>query len=86
MSDGQFAREFDANLPRLSKPVRISSFHDAQVFVRRWAIRDKDLAIRALRRRLDRAHSAESADSALQDLKRELAARGLLPRAEPSPR
>jgi hypothetical protein len=86
MSDPRTAREFDANLPRLSKPVRISTFHDAQVFVRRWAIRDKDLAIRALRRRLDRAHSAETADSALVDLKRELAARGLLPRAEPAPR
>jgi hypothetical protein len=86
MSDPRTARDFDAILPRLSKPVRISSFHDAQVFVRRWAIRDKDLAVRALRRRLDRAHSAETADSALQDLKRELAARGLLPRTEPAPR
>jgi len=86
MSDPRTAREFDANLPRLSKPVRISTFHDAQVFVRRWAIRDKDLAIRALRRRLDRVNSAETADSALVDLKRELAARGLLPRAEPAPR
>lgn len=79
MFDMRAAREFDANLPRLSKPVRISTFNDAQVFVRRWAIRDKDLAIRALRRRLDRAHSAESADSALLELKRLLAARGLLP-------
>ena len=86
MSDPRTAREFDANLPRLSKPVRISTFHDAQVFVRRWAIRDKDLAIRALRRRLDRVNSAETADSALVDLKRELAARGLLPRAEPAAR
>jgi len=86
MSDPRAAREFDANLPRLSKPVRISTFHDAQVFVGRWAIRDKDLAIRALRRRLDRANSAETADNALMDLKRELAARGLLPRAEPAPR
>jgi hypothetical protein len=85
MDAAHIAREFDANLPRLSKPVRISCFHDAQVFVRRWAIRDKDLAIRALRRRLDRAQGAESADTALAELKRELAARGLLPGAEPAP-
>ena len=84
MSDARMAREFDARLPRLSKPVRISSFHDAQVFVRRWAIRDKDLAIRALRRRMDRAHSAETADSALLELRRELAVRGLLPPTEPA--
>jgi hypothetical protein len=85
MDAARIARVFDANLPRLSKPVRINSFHDAQVFVRRWAIRDKDLAIRALRRRLDRAHSAESADNALLELQRALASRGLLPPAEPPP-
>jgi len=82
MNDVRIARKFDACLPRLSKPVRISSFHDAQVFVRRWAIRDKDRAIRALRRRMDRANSSESADSAIRDMKRELADRGLLPHAE----
>jgi hypothetical protein len=82
MNDVRIAREFDACLPRLGKPVRISSFHDAQVFVRRWAIRDKDRAIRALRRRMDRANSSESADTAIQDMKQELAARGLLPHAE----
>src|SRR6266852_1830444 len=82
MNDVRIAREFDACLPRLGKPVRISSFHDAQVFVRRWAIRDKDRAIRALRRRMDRANSSESADTAIQDMKHELAARGLLPHAE----
>ena len=79
MSDIRIAQEFDANLPHLSKPVRISSFHDAQVFVRRWAIRDKDLAIRKLRGRMDRANSTESSDSAMQALKHELAARDLLP-------
>src|SRR5215208_1957331 len=83
MNDVRIARKFDACLPRLSKPVRISSFHDAQVFVRRWAIRDKDRAIRALRRRMDRSNSSESADSAIRDMKRELADRGLLPHAEP---
>jgi hypothetical protein len=78
MSDVRIAREFDARLPRLSKPVRISSFHDAQVFVRRWAIRDKDRAIRALRHRMDRANSWDSADTAIRDMKQELDARGLL--------
>jgi hypothetical protein len=69
---------FDANLPNFSRSVRISSFYDAQVFVRRWAIRDKDHAIRVLLRRMERANSSEAANSAMQELKRELAARGLL--------
>jgi hypothetical protein len=37
-----------------------------------------------LRRRMDRAHSAETADSALLELRRELAVRGLLPPTEPA--
>src|SRR6266852_4283078 len=82
MNDVRIAREFDACLPRLGKPVRISSFHDAQVFVRRWAIRDKDRAIRALLRKMERANSAMAANGAIGELKRELAARGLLPTAE----
>jgi len=75
------AREavFDANLPNLSQPVRIKSFYEAQVFVRRWAIRDKDPSIRVLLRKLERANSATTANRAILDLKRELAARGLLP-------
>jgi hypothetical protein len=52
------------------------------VFVRRWAIRDKDRVIRALLRRMERANSSEAANSAIEELKRELAARGLLPEAE----
>ncbi len=68
-------------LPNLSRSVRISSFYDAQVFVRRWAIRDKDRVIRVLLRRMERANSSEAANSAMQELKRELAARGLLPAA-----
>jgi hypothetical protein len=79
MSDVRIAAAFDANLPNLDRTVRISSFYDAQVFVRRWAIRDKDRVIRALLRRMERANSSESANSAIEDLKRELAARGLLP-------
>jgi hypothetical protein len=79
MSDVRIAAAFDANLPNLDRTVRISSFYDAQVFVRRWAIRDKDRVIRALLRRMERANSSEAANSAIEDLKRELAARGLLP-------
>jgi hypothetical protein len=81
MSDVRIAAVFDANLPNLSRPVRINSFYDAQVFVRRWAIRDKDRVIRVLLRRMERANSSEAANSAIQELKRELAARGLLPDA-----
>jgi hypothetical protein len=73
---------FDANLPNLGRSVRINSFYDAQVFVRRWAIRDKDRAIRVLLRRMERANSSEAANSAIHELKRELAARGLLPAAQ----
>ena len=79
MSDARFARVFDANLPNVTSPVRISSFFDAQVFVRRWAIRDKDPAVRALLRRMEKANSSEAAISAIDELKRELARRGLLP-------
>jgi hypothetical protein len=82
MSDVRIAAAFDANLPNLDRTVRISSFYDAQVFVRRWAIRDKDRVIRALLRRMERANSSEAANSAIEELKRELAARGLLPAAE----
>src|SRR5262245_46099887 len=82
MSDVRIAAVFDANLPNLSRSVRINSFSDAQVFVRRWAIRDKDRVIRVLLRRMERANSSEAANSAIQELKRELAARGLLPDAQ----
>ena len=82
MSDVRIAAAFDANLPNLDRTVRINSFYDAQVFVRRWAIRDKDRVIRALLRRMERANSSEAANSAIEELKRELAARGLLPTAE----
>jgi hypothetical protein len=79
MSDIALEAVFDANLPNLSRPVRINSFYEAQVFVRRWAIRDKDPSIRVLLRKLERANSATTANSAIVDLKYELAARGLLP-------
>jgi hypothetical protein len=82
MADVRIAAEFDANLPNIGKPVRIGSFSDAQVFVRRWAIRDKDRAIRALLRKMEKANSATAANGAIGELKRELAARGLLPKSE----
>jgi hypothetical protein len=79
MGDVRIAAMFNANLPDLALPVRISSFFEAQVFVRRWAIRDKDPAVRVLLRRMEKANSSEAVTSAIEELKRELAARGLLP-------
>jgi hypothetical protein len=78
IGDASYAHEFAAYLPRLAVPVRIVTFADAQVFVRRWAIRDKDRAVRDLVRRMERANSAEKIDGAVKELRRELAARGLL--------
>jgi hypothetical protein len=73
-------QQFDACLPQVVKSVRITCLHDAQVFARRWAIRDKDPALKALVRSLEKARSAETSARALQELKSALAARGLLPR------
>lgn len=69
---------FAAYLPRLAAPVRIANYADAQVFVRRWAIRESDPAVRELVRRMARASSAEHTGSAMRDFRRELAARGML--------
>jgi hypothetical protein len=82
MSDAPSEMVFDANLPNLSRPVRINSFYEAQVFVRRWTIRDKDPLIRALLRKLEKADSTVSVNEAIRELKRELASRGLLPTPE----
>jgi hypothetical protein len=71
-------QHFDACLPRAAIAIRIAGLHDAQVFVRRWVIRDKDPALKALVRRLDRVHSAESAARGIDDLRSALASRGLL--------
>ena len=79
MADIGIAGTFDANLPNLSSVVRINSYFEAVVFVRRWAIRDKDPAIKALLRRMEKANSSESANTAIREMKQELAARGLLP-------
>jgi hypothetical protein len=83
MSDFSTVAMFDANLPGLAGPVRIKSFYEAQVFVRRWMIRDKDRSIRLLCRKLERASSAITVNNAIRELKQELAARGLLPAGEP---
>jgi hypothetical protein len=79
VSDIRIPREFEAMLPRLSTPVRISSFHDAMVFVRRWTIREKDLEVRGLLRRMQRANNSKEADILVGELKQKLATRGLLP-------
>ena len=69
---------FDANLPGAGETVRIASFYDAKVFVRRWVIRDKDPALKALLRVMERANSLATADSAIGELQQALSARGLL--------
>ena len=74
-------QQFDACLPQVAKSVRITCLHDAQVFARRWVIRDKDPALKALVRCLEKARSAESSARALQELRSALDSRGLLPRA-----
>jgi hypothetical protein len=79
MSDVSIAKAFVANLPHLDGPVRIVSFADAQAFVCRWSIRDKDRAIKLLLRQMAKARSSTAADAAITDMKRALAARGLLP-------
>ena len=69
--------QFDACLPGSKKTVRIRGLHDAQVFTRRWTIRDKDPRLKALMRRLDRAHGAEMSTQAMLNFKSALASRGL---------
>ena len=71
-------QHFEAFLPGVAAPVRIASLYDAQVFTRRWVIRDKDLALKALLRRMDAVNSSESGYAALRDFKAALVARGLL--------
>jgi hypothetical protein len=45
-----FDRHFEAHLPLVATAVRITSLYDAQVFMRRWVIRDKDRNLKALLR------------------------------------
>jgi hypothetical protein len=69
---------FDASFPGATQVVRIASFHEAKVFARRWVIRDKEPALKALLRRMEKANSSETADSAILQLKQALACRGML--------
>lgn len=67
-----------AKQARGTAPVRIESLHDAQVFARRWVIRDKDPALKVLVRRLERARSGEGTENVFGELRSALAVRGLL--------
>jgi hypothetical protein len=69
---------FEASFPGASRSVRIASLHDAQVFARRWVIRDKDPALKALLRHMEKANSSATADVAIRQLKQALASRGML--------
>ena len=69
---------FDASFPGATQVVRITSFHEAKVFVRRWVIRDKEPVLKALLRRMEKANSYATEDSAILQLKQALACRGML--------
>jgi hypothetical protein len=72
--------QFEAKLPGLGTPIRIMTQYDAAVFIRRWTIRKKDPALKALLREMERANSATTLTSAILGLKQALASRGLLGR------
>ena len=74
-----FTQHFDAKLPAVANPVRITSFYDAQVFTRRWVIRDKDPTLKVLLRKLEKANSAVLIEEAISTFKQELSSRALLP-------
>jgi len=74
---------FDANLPGASQTVRIASLYDAKVFVRRWVIRDKDPALKALLRHMEKVNSSVTTDSAIRQLQQALASRGMLVTTSP---
>jgi len=69
---------FDAGFPGATQTVRVTNFHEAKVFARRWVIRDKDPALKALLRHMEKANSSATADSAIRQLKQALACRGML--------
>jgi hypothetical protein len=81
-----FERHFEAHLPLVATAVRITSLSDAQVFMRRWVIRDKDRNLKVLLRRLERANSSARIAMAMEEFKRTLAAHALLPKRAWSPR
>jgi hypothetical protein len=66
-------------LPCVAAAIRITSIYDAQIFMRRWVIRDKERNLRVLLRKLERANSVALIDDAMGDFKQALSARGLLP-------
>ena len=74
------AQQFEANLPGLSKPIQIMTHRDAEIFTCRWTVRDKDPALKALLREMQRANSSATATTAILGLKQALASRGLLGR------
>ena len=74
-----FTQHFDARLPAVANPVRITSFYDAQVFTRRWVIRYKDPTLKVLLRKLEKANSAVLIEEAITTFKQELSSRALLP-------
>jgi hypothetical protein len=74
--------QFEANLPGLNKPIRIMTRHDAEVFICRWTIRDKDPELKSLLREMQRANNSAAATSAILGLKKALASRGLLGRVD----
>jgi hypothetical protein len=69
---------FDANLPGASLTVRIASLYDAKVFMCRWVIRDRDPALKALLRDMEKAKYFTMTECAIQQLTQALASRGLL--------
>jgi hypothetical protein len=73
-----YVQHFDANLPSVTAPVRITSIYDAQIFTRRWVIRDKDRNLKTLLRKLEKANSGALIDEAMVDFKEALSARALL--------
>jgi len=75
---------FDASFPGATQVVRVASLHEAKVFARRWVIRDKEPALKALLREIEKANSSATADIAIRQLKRAVESRGLLVTASPA--
>jgi len=74
---------FDASFIGATQVVRIATFHEAKIFARRWVIRDKEPALKALLRRIEQANSSATEDSAIRELKQALASRGMLVTTSP---
>jgi hypothetical protein len=78
-----YTQHFDACLPAVATPVRITSITDARIFTRRWVIRDKDPGLKVLLRQLERANSTVSIDEGMGCFKQALMVRALLPNPLP---